>query len=159
MNKILGWLFRKYARELKNELQSNADKSLHLQMEAFKATLDIKDLIRARFNGVRPQHPDEGSLLATHMNSLGEADLIAFLSKANEIMNNPTFRIVTNSLILESIEHAALSSPDMTDVNFNRASVNGVTLVEDTLQALDKQFHEIEELNKKMSDEERLSAL
>lgn len=158
-NKILGWLFKGYAHKLKEASKDDIAQAVELQLEAYKRTLDIKDLIRSRFRGIRPQRPDEESLLDSHMRKLSETELMAFLSKAKDIIENPTFKMVTTSLILESIEQAALESEDMVSVNFNRASVNGVQLVEDTLTLLDKQYHELQELQQKMTEEERLSAL
>lgn len=154
-HKILRWLFKSYARELRQD----ASRSVSLQMEAFKATLDIKDAIRERFKGVRPQHPDSDTLLATHMAGLDNPSLLGFLAKAKQVIDNETFQIVALSLMLESIDMAALHSPDMSHVNFNRATVNGVQLLEDTMEMLAKQYKEQDELNRKMTEEERLSAL
>jgi hypothetical protein len=154
-NKILGWLFKSYAEGVKED----GRKTLELQMEAFKATFDVKDLIREKLKGIRPSHPDDDTVLQTHLAGLDDASRLAFLAKAHAVITNETYQVVIKSLIVESLHDAMLNAGDMTEVNFNRATINGLILVEDELMTLDKMYLEEQERTKKMTEEERLSAL
>lgn len=154
-NKILKWLFSDYAKEL----QEKNKKALELQIEAYKATLDVKDLIRSRLKSVRPTHPDEDTILRNHLASLDTEERLAFLGKAKEVTNNEAFKKVVLSLLVELQMKAGLESQDMVDVNFNRAGVNGVMLIEEELQGLTSMYIKEHNDMAKMTDDERLSAL
>ena len=154
-DKILGWLFKGYAKRLKEDSRN----TLELQMEAFKATFDVKDLIREKLKGFRPSHPDDDTVLQTHLASLDDPSRLGFLSKAHEVITNETYQVVIKSLIVESLHDAMLNASDMAEVNFNRATINGLILVEDELMTLDKMFLEEKEKLKIITEEERFSAL
>lgn len=154
-DKLLGWLFKGYAKRLKDD----SENVLELQIEAFRRTLDVKDLIRERLKGIRPNHPEENTVLQNHLAKLDDATRLVFLSKAHDIMENETSKVVIESLIVESEHKAMIESVDMVDVNFNRSSINGIMLYEDEMTRLDVMFKEEQEKNKVMTEEERLSAL
>lgn len=153
--KIIDWLFKEYKQKLKND----SEQSLNLQMEAFKATLDIKDLIRIRFKSVRPGHPDANTILNDHLSGLDDVSRTSFLSKAKDVTSNEAFKTVVLSLLVDLQRKAGLDSPDMTEVNFNRASVNGVQLIEDELENLTSLYHKENEEKQKITEDERFSAL
>ena len=152
--RILGWLFKEHIAQLKKD----SDKSLDLQIKAFKATFDIKDLIRARMKSVRPTHPDSNSILSDHMAGLDDDSRLAFLAKAKNVMDNETFKIVILSLLVEFQQKASLFASDMAEVNFNRASINGIQTLEEELEGLTATYYKEQEDRKVMTTEERLSA-
>lgn len=155
-DKVLSWLFRGHAKRLKAEYQDQLD----LKLDAFKATFDIKDLVRERLKGIRPNHPEDNSILQNHIAELDDVSRLAFLSKAHDLVkNNNTFKIVVDSLIVEQEHFSMLNASDMVDVNFGRASVNGVMLVEEEMNRLAGMYLAETEGNKMMTDAERLSAL
>ena len=123
--KILGWLFKGYAQKLKRE----SDRAFNLKWEAYKATFDVKDLIRARMKSVRPTHPDANTILSDHIAGLDDESRLAFVAKAKDVTNNETFKVVVLSTLVELEKKASLEANDMVEVNFNRASINGVQLV------------------------------
>lgn len=153
-NKILGWLFKSYAKE-QREFH---EKLSQAYIDAYKSNLDILDLIRTRLGGIRPNR-DGSTILQEHLARLDDAQRIVFLSKAKDVLDNETFKVVVESLIVEWEHDAMLYAPSMAEVNFNRASVNGIMLVEEELAGLSTLYAEEQERNKKMSEEERLSAL
>jgi len=155
MNKILGWLFKGYVSTLKKESRE----SNKLQMEAFKATLDIKDLIRVRMKSVRPTHPSSNTILSDHIAGLDNESRMSFLAKAKDVTNNETFKTVVLSLLVEFQQKASLYSVDMEDVSFNRASINGLQTLEEELQGLTGTYYKEQEERTKITDEERFSAL
>ena len=155
MEKLLGWLFKGYAQKLK----ADSERSLELQMEAFKATLDIKDVIRARMKSVRPTHPDSNTILSDHIAGLDEVGRASFLSKAKDVTSNEAFKTVALSLLVEFQQKASLFANDMTEVNFNRASINGIQTLEDELIGLTSTYYKEQEERSKMTKEERFSVL
>jgi len=154
-NSILGWLFKGYVEKLNKDSQD----SLELQIEAFKATLDIKDLIRERMKSIRPRHPDEDTILRTHIAGLDDDGRLSFYSKAHQVTENEAFKITAESLLSEFQQKAGLYSGDMTTVNFNRAGVNGVQLLEEELLGLSTTYKIEKEERRKMTEEERHSAI
>ena len=154
-DKILGWLFKGYVTRLKKESQKTFD----LRVEAFKATFDIKDLIRTRMNSVRPTHPDANTILSDHLAGLDDESRLAFLAKAKDVTSNETFKIVTLSLLVEFQQKASLYATDMTEVNFNRASINGIQTLEEELVGLTSTYYKEQEDRKKITEDERHSPL
>jgi len=153
INKILEYLFRSYTKQIREEASRDAD----LKFEAYKRTLDIKDLIRERFNGLRIGRPDEDSRIKRHLATLeDDASRLAFLGKAYDIIkNNQTFKIVADSIIEESEHKGSLYSSDMPEVNFNRSSVNGVMLLEEELTLLSSMYIAEKDKSLPMTEEEK----
>jgi hypothetical protein len=81
---------------------------------------------------------------------------LAFLSKAYDVIkNNETFKIVCESALVELAPKALLEANDMVDVNFNRATVNGIMVIEDQLERLSSMYITEREQNKPLSEEEK----
>ncbi len=155
-NKILAWLFKSYAKKVNDEAQS----TLELKIDAFKATLDIKDLIRERLKGIRPNNPEDNSILQNHLAGLDDLTRLAFLSKAYDILeNNTTFKVVLESLIVEQEHFSILHSDGMSEVNFGRATINGVMLVEDTLSTLKTMYLNEKDNNKVITKDESFEVI
>lgn len=152
---ILGWLFKGYAKKLKEE----SDRTLNLRFEAFEATFDVKDSIRQRMKSVRPTHPDANTILSDHIAGLDDDSRLAFLAKAKNVTENEAFKIVVLSLLVEFQQKASLFAADMTEVNFNRASINGVQTLEDELIGLTSTYYKESREREGMTEEERLSTL
>jgi hypothetical protein len=152
-DKVLAYLFRRYIKKIKDE----ADESANLKFEAYKTTLDINNLIAERYRGIRIGRPNGFSLLEEKLGSLDDDNSrLAFLSKAYDIIkNNETFKVVIDSLIVESIQNAGIDSNDMTSVNFNRAECKGIMLVEEELERLSSMYLTEKEQNKPLTQEEK----
>lgn len=151
INKILEFIFSKYTQDIKRKAYESAD----LRFEVYKSTLDIKDLIRNRCKGITLNRPDELSLVENHLSSLDENSRLAFLSKAYDIIkNNETFKLVVDSLLVDSQHKASLYSSDMAEVNFNRATANGIMLLEEELGRLSSMYLS-EKINQPITEEEK----
>lgn len=154
-DKILAWLFKSYAEKIKNDYAE----ALEVQLDAYKQTLDVRDVVRNRMKSINPNRPDDDSVLRNHLAGLSDEARIAFLGKAKEVTDNETFKICALSLLVDLQKSAGLESNDMVEVNFNRASINGVMLLEEQLDALTSMYIKEKDEIKTMSEEERLSAL
>lgn len=140
-------------------LKAHYHSQMVAEIDFYKQTLDIKDLIRERLKGIRPNHPEDNTILQNHLAGLDDASRLAFLSKAHDVTENTTFKVVLTSLMIESEHKGMIDSVDMEEVNFNRASINGLMLMEEELTLLDKSYKVEKSHNDTMTDEERLSTL
>jgi hypothetical protein len=155
-NKILRFLFKDYAKSL----MDNAKQTAELRFEVYKKTLDIKDAIRERFNGIRIGRNDDLSILDNYLSSFEDNDSrLEFLSKVNSIAKNPAFKIIVDSLLEEATHKAALYSEDMRSVNFQRATINGIQLLEDEILKLSAQYKQEKLNNVDMTEEEKHSII
>jgi len=145
--KILGWVFKDYKRGL--------DENLMLEKRVFKATGDVKDIVRERLKGIRPGHPDENSnWLAVHISNMEKPERLEFLSKAHTILKDTTFKVVMEYLMTEAMRKATLEAGDIVDVNFQRATVNGLMLLEEELSNLSSTYLEEKKLQELITIEE-----
>lgn len=123
---ILGWLFADYKRRL--------DEDLMLEKRLLKASGDIKDIVRERLKGIRPGHPEENSsAFAGYIASLETPERLDFLSKLHAVSKNKPFEKLCEHLMSEAMRKATLEATDIVDVNFQRATINGLQLLEEEL--------------------------
>jgi len=148
---ILAFLFKGYSRRIR-EMHHNL-------FEDYKSTLGVKDLIRERLKGIKPNNPEDNTVLQNYLNSLDNNERLAFLSKAHEIVKNKTFRIVVESQIIESEHKAMVQAEDMNQVNFNRATINGLMLIEEELIGLSGMYQEEKDGLEKLTEQERTSVI
>lgn len=146
MEKILGWLFRGYVRRL--------DEDYRQKERVLKASLDIKDIVRERLKGVRPGHPDDVNWLNNKIASMELPERLDFLSKAHAVSHNDTFKVVTEYLMVEAQRKATLDAVDIIDVNFQRATINGLQLLEDELERLASMYLEEKKAHELMTIQE-----
>ncbi len=151
MDKILGWVFKDYKRRLDDNLQQ--------EIRLFKASVDIKDVVRERLKGVRPGHPDDSQWLQDKVNAMDLPERLDFLSKANAVVENNTFKEVVTFLMTEAQRKATLLATDMDDVNFQRANINALMLLEEQLINLSSQYFEAKKEQDLMTLEERLELI
>lgn len=152
MDKILGWVFKGYKRRL--------DENLQQEIRMFKASVDIRDIVRERLKGIKPGRPDEDKALYGKIASMGIPERLEFLSKAHTIVSdNTTFKTVCDYLLFEAMRKAAQDSVDIIEVNFQRATMNGIMLLEDELTYLSGLYVEEKKLAEAMTLEERLEVI
>jgi hypothetical protein len=151
-DKILRILFRKYTQEIEERY-----KAIY---ETYKSTLSIKDVIRERLKGITPKRVIESEgIIQKHLESLSDEDRLAFLSKARQIVTNNTFQIIVNSIILDTEREISLRSEDIRMLDFNRATINGVILIEDMVEELSRMYESEKEMKKRLSEQEKFNPL
>ena len=156
-NKILEYIFRRYIQDIKKEAEDVAN----LKFEAYKATINFSDVIQERYRGIRKTRPGGLSILEEKLASLEDDNSrLAFLGRAYDIVkNNETFKVVVDSLIVDSIEEAGINAGDMSNVNFFRATATGNLQVEEELQRLSSMYISERERNTPMTEEEKQSII
>jgi len=131
-----------------------------VRLNKWKEEASLKDVFRERMKGIVPNRHADNTILFTHIASLNDNDRLAFLSKAKDLMQNEAFLKISDSLIVESEHKAMIDATVMEEVNFNRATINGVTLIEDSVYELSKMYEEEKYLrDKKMEDGEQFQAI
>lgn len=152
-NKILEYLFRRYTQDIKDRANEASD----LKFEAYKATINIGDVIAERYRGIRKNRPGGLTLLEEKLASLDDDNSrLAFLGKAYDIIkNNETFKVVVDSLVVEAVEEAGVVAGEMYQVNFSRAISKGVLQVEEELGRLSSMYISEKDKNTPMTQEEK----
>lgn len=125
-NKLLAILFKEYKQKL--------DEKYQLDISLFKATVDEKYIVRERLKGVRPGHPDSNSnYLIDKVNSMETPVRLDFLSKAHTLQGSTVLKEIIEFLMTECMRKATLEASDIVEVNFQRATVNGLSLLEEEI--------------------------
>lgn len=130
------------------------------RLKAYQTSATLKDVYRERMKSIRPNRHTDNTILYNHLMSLDDNSRLAFLRKGKDIFENETFRKVTDSLIIEQEHKSMIESENMEQVNFNRATINGLILLEDQISELFEMFKtEQDERDRKMTEEEKFTAL
>lgn len=147
LNTILGWVFRGYKRRL--------DENSMLEKRTFEASVDLKDIVRERLKGIRPGHPsDNPSWLNNYIISLDTPERLDFLSKLYAVSNNKAFTMVIEYLMSESQRKATLEADNMGEVNYQRANINALMLLEEELDYYAKLYVEEKKAKELLTVEE-----
>lgn len=150
--KILGWLFSSYSARLEKDY-------VH-KMQLFKASVDYRDLVRERLKGVRPGHPDDiEDALRSRIGNMDTPERLDFLSKAHAIAISMVFLEVNTDIMSRAMRRAALHAGDIEEVNFQRATINGIQLAEEEFNGLSALYLESKKEKEEMTLEEKLEVL
>lgn len=140
-------MFRGYKRRL--------DEDYNNKVQLFEASVDIKDVLRERLKGVRPGHPnDNPTWLNTYVLSLETPERLDFLSKLYAVSKNEAFTKVIEYLMTESQRKATLEAENMGEVNFQRANINALQLLEEELDYYAKLYVEEKKAKELLTVEE-----
>lgn len=131
--KIATFLFADYKAEL--------DTIHNAVLEADRKSLSVADLIREQLKGFNPQVLDENTdVLETF---LFEAEKDEFMAKIKEINNNPHFFALLDFLVKEQLLFLAKEANDLSQVNFGRATINGISLIKEEVQRISRLYDEL----------------
>ena len=135
LEKIQGWVFMGYKRRL--------DEDYNNKVQLFEASGDLKDIIRERLKGIRPGHPsDNPSWLNNYIVSLDTPERLDFLSKLHAVSHNEAFAKVIEYFMSEAQRKATLGTDNMGEVNYQRANINSLMLLEEELEYYSKLYIE-----------------
>jgi len=139
MNKISSWILKDHIQKLEEDYKIRLEEDVGNRIKLFKASVDIKDLVRERLQGINPGRPDDDRL-QNLLDSFESPERLEFLSKAHNVIENRAFVEVVTYLMAESMKKAALLANEMGEVNYQRAVVNGLTLLENELGRLSRMY-------------------
>jgi len=95
--------------------------------------LDIRDVVRERLKGLRPKRVNDLDLY-DEIVSMSKSERLGFLSKVYEIQNNEQFKRICDEIIKEQMLKIAKESGTMEEVNFARATINGIEIIEESIK-------------------------
>lgn len=98
---------------------------------------DMAALTRANLNAIKVE---------PYIEDLSVEEYREFLNKAHEIWVNPVFRKVKDHLMSAQVDYVARQAQDLRQMDFARASINGLSLIWEEFEHLNSLF---ENLNKK----------
>lgn len=151
-NLILGWVFRGYKRRL--------DEDYTNKVQLLEASVDLKDILRERLKGIRPGHPsDNPTWLNTYISSLDTPERLDFLSKLYAVSKNEAFTKVIEYLMSESQRKATLEADNMGEVNYQRANINALMLLEEELSYYAQLYVEEKKARELLSIEETFEVI
>lgn len=141
--KVRDWFFPDYIRQTQL-----LDQALEIEREGLKrerqrlSQLDVVDAVREQLKGFSPKLLDVAmydivdfspSILDQYENEESET---IFLSKVRDLYHNEAFRAITDYLVRNQIIYIAKEALNFNDVQFGRASINGIILVKDEVERL-----------------------
>lgn len=148
-------MFRKIRIHIAHKLLKEEVAGINLQRDAFKQASEqltdreksfeihrnkvtYSDMMRESMKGFNPLLLDYVGSEDDILDSITEKEesVSDFLSNIKSISRNPAFKSMCKWIIRNQIIFTALDSENMDQVNFGRASVNGVKLVEDEVNRL-----------------------
>jgi len=149
--KILSVLFKEYKEKLDTEYNN--------KIRLYEATLDTRDVVRERLKGVRPGHTENGNFLLNRIAAMSLSDRLDFLSKAHAVVDNQSVKDIIEYLITECMISSTLLAESMVDVNFQRATINGLELFEQEIQFYAKMYEEEKKRSDHITREDSLEAI
>lgn len=135
VKKVRRWLAQKidpsYVRETKIkheiiDIEIKRQKALTEEL----ARLSLADAIRKRYKSIRPL------IAIKELDDLSPDERLSHAAACFALTNNATLRYVLDVLAHNLIETTATKAQTMDEVFFNRASLNGLYLLEETVSLL-----------------------
>lgn len=138
---IKKWLFSEERKRL-NDLTNQAVLNLQRLREDSKTVnnLNIVDLTRENLKGFNPRLLDNEDDLPEVLGEVENQD--EFLSKVKSLKDNPAFEIIANYLIRNQIMYSVKTATPLDEINFGRATINGVSLFKEEVARLSTVFEE-----------------
>lgn len=155
-HKIARWLLADEVAKVDMERQSfiAVQKQYERKIKDFneyRKSLTVIDLVREQMKGFNPHlHLDDSDLT----NLMDSEELDGFLAKAKDLSDNIVYKKVCEHIKRNQAQYAVLEAGNLEQMNFARATINGVSLVEDEINSLLILYnarHEVEEKYDKYS--------
>lgn len=115
------------------ELQQDLNRK-HIEFEEYKASVSIADMVRENLKGFDPKLFDTEEDLPHILGEIEEQD--SFLGKVYSLKKNDTINTIINYIIRNQISFSATQAKDLNEINFGRATINGLELFRDEINRL-----------------------
>jgi hypothetical protein len=131
IEKLKKIIFRgEYAR-LKRETQwAEATK----EMYAKKLDQALISLLREQLKGFDPKLLDSDSDIEDWYGDIDSRTV--FLEACHELFKNPARKAIQDFLKRNQLQHSVIEATDLQEINFGRATINGLTLFEEEVERL-----------------------
>lgn len=131
--KLQNWLFKEERDRLESErLELRKDKaSYRNKIESEYDDKAILHLIRQKYAGFEPELLLRDQELLSNFE--GEEARLAFMRNMKDVIENDDFRTLLEHLYTMQLVETGIQSNSLEELNFGRATVNGIKLIEDEL--------------------------
>lgn len=141
--KVRDWLFPDYRQEVEIAVRShrNAQEKHEAEIKRLSQYTPV-DALREQLKGFDPRYLNPvmydsvdniPSIVAEYESEESEE---AFLAHARDLYNNPALMAIINYLVRDQIIYTAKEALNFNDVQFGRASINGLILFKDEVEKL-----------------------
>lgn len=135
---LISWLFSKEKDDIRRE---NARAKIEAdEAERYRKSLSIVDLVREQLHGFNPHLLDTEDELLEIITD--EESQEAFLNEVKKLADNTALPRIMEHLIRNQVLYSAKEAPTLDAINFGRASVNGITLIQEEIERLKTLFDE-----------------
>jgi len=132
--RIKKWFFKKEYAEI--ETEKARLEILSARAKEFKEKdFDIVDLIRKRLKGVNTD--------VVYTEEMDTDELLVFCAEAKKIFDSKAFHTISSRLIKEQKDISITEARDLTEVNFGRGTINGITVFVDEVERLAVTYEEL----------------
>lgn len=142
MRKIIKtWLVKRYLADELAELQVQK-----VALEAEKRSLDIVAIAREQLGGINPRLINKKNTVKGIPDKVwstlgGEIEQEVFIKNVHgTLYNNPSLKVIIDYLTQKQVIHAITRASDMAEVNFARATINGLALLADQINDIEAEY-------------------
>lgn len=142
---IVSWLLFKDRTRLANaqgryEMLLQELEAARADFGAYRASLTITDLIREQLKGINPKLFENDNDILVEM--AGEDSINTFLSGVHDLNKSNALSRILDVLIRDQVLHSAKEAIGLDEINFGRATVNGLSLLREEVGRLDTVYLE-----------------
>ncbi len=110
-------------------------------LEAQYTNIDIVNLTREQLKGYQMRPISALNIAISEITEgMSETQRNDYYTAAHELYENETLQMICNFLVQKQVMNIALQAHNIEEVNFNRASINGLSLIWDELKAAEGIF-------------------
>lgn len=128
------WLFKKEYADIRTE-KAKFEILSSRQKEFEKSNFDIVDLMRKRLKGVNTD--------ITYTEEMDTDELLVFCAEAKKLFESKAFHTISSKLIKDQKDISITEARDLTEVNFGRGTINGITVFVDEVGRLALTYEEL----------------
>jgi len=144
-DKLRRWAFKERREELQKKAETLQAKEAELEKrrrEIEKEYTDqaLRHLVRRKYHGFNPSELIGGQEDVLH--DIPEAERLGFLGNLADVIENDSFRKLMEHLYTKQLITTSLESENIDEVNFGRATINGLSIVEESLERYANIYYE-----------------
>ena len=132
---------RKQRRKLSEEWDRLDDRKKDLRREV-EDEYDQQMILHMLRRKYKSYNPDKLSGPEDILETMGKQEQMDFLTNVTDVIENKHFRNLMEHLYTRQLISSALDGEDIDAINFGRATINGLSLVEETLERYATLYYE-----------------
>lgn len=110
------------------------------ELEEHKAKLTVVDLVREQLKGINPRILDnENDIL---VDVVGDDSIDSFLAACHDLHKSIALSKIIDYLVRDQVLYSAKTAVGLEEINFGRATINGLSLLREEVERLDTVYAE-----------------